>query len=137
MRGRKPAQLSVVQGGLSKMPGAPAYLPAEAKREWRRLVPYLVKRRTLTDADMPTVEAYCLAVGTMRRAQATLTEEGDTVETKEGIKRHPAFTTLTQMMAETRRLAAELGLTPASRNKAGEKPEGKEGFDDPYSSLGI
>lgn len=137
MRGRKPANLSVIEGGLAKVPGPPSWLPLEAKKEWRRIVPHLIKRQILTETDMATVETYVLAVGTLRRAQETIAAEGDTVSTKEGIKRHPAFTTLTQMMSEVRRLAAELGLTPASRHKAGVKPEDREGYDDPHSDLGI
>ncbi|WP_162239264.1 P27 family phage terminase small subunit, partial [Methylobacterium sp. Leaf100] len=60
----------------------------------------------------------------------------DTVETNTGTKRHPAYQTLFQALTEMRRLAAELGLTPASRNKAGKMPEGEEGYD-AYADLGI
>ncbi|WP_414474315.1 P27 family phage terminase small subunit [Microvirga sp. M2] len=86
---------------------------------------------------MGTVEAYCLAAGTVRRSQATITSEGDTINTNTGTKRHPAIQTMFQALTEQRRLAAELGLTPASRMKAGQPPEGEEGYDDPYSELGI
>lgn len=135
MRGRKPA-LRAIDGGLATVPRPPSWLPTEAKDEWRRILPPLIKRRILTDTDLATVESYCLAVGTVRRCQAAIADEGDTVSTKEGVKRHPAFTTMAQMMSEMRRLAAELGLTPASRNKAGKPPEGEEGYD-AYADLGI
>jgi P27 family predicted phage terminase small subunit len=135
MRGRKP-NLQAIEGGLSKAPRPPAWLPEESREEWKRIVPHLVKRRILTETDIATVEAYCLAVGTVRRCQSMISREGDTIETNTGIKRHPAFQTLGQMMTEMRRLAAELGLTPASRLKAGKAPEGEEGYD-PYSDLGI
>jgi len=136
MRGRKP-NLHAIEGGLSKVPRPPAWLPDEAKDEWKRILPSLIKRKVLTDTDMGTVEAYCLAAGTVRRSQATIAREGDTVETNTGTKRHPAFQTMFQALTEQRRLAAELGLTPASRMKAGKPPEGEEGYDDPYSDLGI
>lgn len=137
MRGRKP-ELRAIEGGLATVPRPPSWLPSEAKDEWKRVVPSLIKRRILTETDLGTVENYCLAVGTVRRSQATISAEGDTVETNTGTKRHPAFQTLFQAMTEMRRLAAELGLTPASRNKASKKPpEGEEGYDDPYSDLGI
>lgn len=135
MRGRKP-ELRAIEGGLAKAPKAPAWLPSEAKDEWKRVLPSLIKRRILTDTDMASVEAYCLAVGTIRRCQATIAREGDTVETNAGTKRHPAFQTLGQMMTEMRRLAAELGLTPASRGKAAKMPDGEEGYD-AYADLGI
>jgi P27 family predicted phage terminase small subunit len=136
MRGRKP-ELHAIEGGLAKTPRVPSWLPAEGKEEWRRVLPLLIERGTLTAADLSVVESYCLAIGTMRRAQKAIADDGDTVATKEGKKRHPAFQTLGQMMVESRRLAAELGLTPASRNKSGKAPEG-EGLDgDAYSRMGI
>ncbi len=118
MRGRKP-ELKAIAGGLSRLPPAPAWLPPEGKAEWRRVVPALKDRRTITKADLPMLEAYCLAAGTVRRAQATIAAEGDLITTEKGDKRrHPAFQTMFQALTESRRLAAELGLTPASRSKA-------------------
>lgn len=131
MRGRKP-ELRAIEGGLASVPRAPAWLPAEAKDEWKRVLPSLIARRILTAADMGTVENYCLAAGTIRRCQNTIAAEGDTLDGK----RHPSFQTLGQMMTEHRRLAAELGLTPTSRNKAGKPPDGEDGYD-AYSDLGI
>jgi P27 family predicted phage terminase small subunit len=136
MRGRKP-NLLAIEGGLSKVPRPPAWLPDEAKEEWKRILPSLIKRKVLTDTDMGTVEAYCLAAGTVRRSQAAIAREGDLLESEKGAKRHPAFQTMFQALTEQRRLAAELGLTPASRMKADKPPEGEEGYDDPYSNLGI
>lgn len=118
MRGRKP-ELKAIEGGLSKAPPVPSWLPPESKAEWRRVWPGLVARRTVTREDVSVVESFCLAVGTVRRMQARIAEEGDTITTAKGdTRRHPAFQTLFQAMTEARRLAAELGLTPASRNKA-------------------
>ena len=51
------------------------------------------------------------------------------------LKRHPAYATLREMMAEARRLAAELGLTPASRSKVGMPDDEQE--DDTASALGL
>lgn len=118
MRGRKP-ELKAIDGGLSRLPPAPAWLPTEAKAEWRRVVPGLRARRTVTREDLSMLEAYCLATGTVRRMQSTIATEGDMITTPKGdMKRHPAFQTMFQSLTESRRLAAELGLTPASRNKA-------------------
>ena len=133
MRGRKP-ELKAIEGGLSRLPSAPSWLPAEGKAEWRRVVPGLRQRKTLTREDLPMLEAYCLAAGTVRRMQTTIAAEGDTIETSRGeTKRHPAFQTLFQALTECRRLAAELGLTPASRNKAA----ATEGDDDDLSDLDL
>lgn len=126
MRGDKP-RLQVIPGGLSKAPKAPAWLPEEARAEWRRVVPGLIERRVLT-ADMTAIlEAYCLHVGLVKRAWAAIAAEGEYVQGK----RHGAFTTLTQSTAEVRRGAAELGLTPTSRPKLPNLPEEEaDGFAD-------
>lgn len=125
MRGRKPA-LTAIDGGLAKAPPAPSWLPDEAKAEWRRLWPGLKARRTVTREDLPVVEAYCLAVGTVRRSQALIAAEGEMIATDAGPRRHPAFQTLFQALTESRRLAAELGLTPASRTKAAAMGDGAD-----------
>lgn len=133
MRGRKP-ELKAIEGGLSRLPPAPSWLPKEAKDEWRRVVPGLRQRKTLTREDLPMLEAYCLASGTVRRMQTTIATEGDHITNDKGdTKRHPAFQTLFQALTESRRLAAELGLTPASRNKAA----ATEGDNDDLSDLDL
>ncbi len=133
MRGRKP-ELKAIDGGLARLPPAPSWLPAEAKAEWRRVVPGLRARKTVTREDLPMLEAYCLAAGTVRRMQTTIAAEGDHITNDKGdMKRHPAFQTMFQALTESRRLAAELGLTPASRNKA--TPNGND--DDDLSDLDL
>ncbi|KPL55479.1 terminase [Prosthecomicrobium hirschii] len=112
-RGRK-AELRPIDGGLASVPRAPSWLSKEAAQEWGRIMPGLIERRVLTDADMGTVEQFCVASGLVKRSQAIISAEGDMVDGR----RHPAFQTLFQALTESRRLAAELGLTPASRNKA-------------------
>jgi P27 family predicted phage terminase small subunit len=118
MRGRKPV-LKPAPNAIDRAPQPPAWLGAEAKLEWRRVMPGLIERRVLTDADMATFENYCFAIGEIRRARKTLAKEGDTITSTRGdVKRHPAAQTAFQSLTEARRLAAELGLTPASRGKA-------------------
>lgn len=131
MKGRKP-ELKAIEGGLSRLPPAPSWLPKEGRDEWRRVLPGLLARKVLTREDLPMLEAYCLAAGTVRRMQATIAAEGDTIaDDKGGKRRHPAFQTMFQALTESRRLAAELGLTPASRGKAAatEGDDDLEGLD--------
>lgn len=118
MRGTKP-KLEAIAGGLADIPQAPAWLPIDAKDEWNRVAPGLAERQTLTPQDMGVLESYCLAAGMIRSSQKLIAAEGEMVENARGeMKRHPAYQTLFQSLTESRRLAAELGLTPASRNKA-------------------
>ena len=118
MRGRK-AEVSALDGALSKAPPAPSWLPAHAKAEWRRVLPQLVETRKIAAHELGTVESYCLAVANMRQAEAILQAHGGPtyVSPTGELKRHPATTLVKEAVEASRRLAAELGLTPASRTK--------------------
>ncbi len=115
-RGRK-AAIVAVDGALSKAPNPPAWLPTHAKAEWRRVLPQLVADRKIAAHELATVEAYCLAVSGMREAQAIIAVEGMTFESESGPKRRPETSILKESLEAARRLASELGLTPASRTK--------------------
>lgn len=116
-RGCKP-KITALDGALATVPSPPKWLPPLAKAEWRRVVPQLVADRKIAGHELGTVEAYCLAVATMRQAEAVIAVEGLTFESSDGSpKRRPETTILKENLEAARRLAAELGLTPASRAK--------------------
>lgn len=126
MKGRKPI-LKPVDGALTRTPKPPAWLTVEAKAEWKRVAPDLVARRILTADNLSLLESYATAIGMVKLSAATLASDGhSTVNAKGGVQRHPAVQTLREFMAEARRLAAELGLTPTSRNKVGTPPDGHD-----------
>lgn len=115
MRGRKPATIITGSSPVTSVPRPPAYLPKDGKAEWRKIAPILVtERQTLTEADLATLENYCLAVATMREARRVLNVEG--LVTPAG-KRHPAFGIMNAAQTTQRLCAAELGLTPVSRSR--------------------
>ncbi|MCK9551233.1 phage terminase small subunit P27 family [Aquamicrobium sp.] len=125
MRGVKP-HLVVDNSAIGKVPGVPAWLSADAKREWKRVVPILVERRILTTADLGSLENYCTAIGQVREMERHLQEHGHVFEafkeTEDGIvstgmKRNPAVGIQSDAMTRARLLAAELGLTPVSRSR--------------------
>ncbi|RWF07315.1 MAG: phage terminase small subunit P27 family, partial [Mesorhizobium sp.] len=69
MRGRKPAGIVAGTSPVTKVPPAPTWLSKDAKAEWRRVAPILVnERKVLTEADLGTLESYCIATGTVREA---------------------------------------------------------------------
>lgn len=116
-RGRK-AMVTALDGALSTAPNPPSWLPSHAKAEWRRVMPQLVVDRKIAAHELGTVEAYCLAVANMRTAEAIVAKNGPTYVSPAGeLKRHPATTLVKEAVEASRRLAAELGLTPASRSK--------------------
>jgi P27 family predicted phage terminase small subunit len=117
MRGRKPDQIQSDQDAIANVPAPPAWLSKDGKAEWRRIMPLLVERRILTDADMGSVEAYCTATGLVREMQRTIAREGAIIDTPRGPRKHPAIAVQSDAMNRARLLAAELGLTPVSRSR--------------------
>ncbi|MFG1399911.1 phage terminase small subunit P27 family [Roseixanthobacter pseudopolyaromaticivorans] len=92
----------------------------QACKEWRRVMPVLVERRVLSEADIHAVERFCEASGDIHISRAAIDKDGAYTLNRFGeLKRHPAFATLREATAEARRWAAELGLSPASRSRAG------------------
>lgn len=91
IRGRKPkpTALKVLAGNPGKRPinanepkppparpRCPAWLDAEAKREWRRIAPTMARMGLLTEVDAAVLAAYCAAVSELVRAHTTIAERG-------------------------------------------------------------
>jgi len=131
MKGRKP-NISALPGALDKPPPAPAWLPRFAKAEWARVVPALVKARSLAQHELSTVESYCIAVARIRECEAFIQKNGLTYVSPTGeSKRRPETTIHKESIEAARRLAAECGITPASRskNKGGATDDEDDEFD--------
>lgn len=118
MRGAKPSLKTTATPTSATT--APSWLSKDAQAEWRRVMPLLVERRILTDADLGSFENYCVAVGRVREIERIIREMG--VE--------PAHFRMQNAAIQTaRQLAAELGLTPVSRSRPAINDDG-EGDDD-------
>ena len=48
---------------IKRVPKAPTWLSVEAKAEWKRVAPILIKLDILTEGDISTFAAYCSAYG--------------------------------------------------------------------------
>ncbi len=111
-RGRKPTILP--DAGAFEIPATPpARLSKDAKLEWRRVVPALNKRGTIREADVGMLESYCTAIGRIWECQRIIAKDGPTL----GNRKHPAVAIQHDAMTLAKQLAAELGLTPASRSR--------------------
>ncbi len=133
-RGRK-SPAKAAGEALKRAPRVPEWFTKEAAAEWRRVMPQLIERGTLTTADISACELYCSAVGDSLVARKTIALEGATIETRLGdTKRHPAWTTLRESTTAARQWAAELGLTPASRSRVSQEAPDD---DDSASALGL
>ena len=75
-----------------------------------------------------------LEQGDIADAREAIGRDGGYIENRLGeIKRHPAYATLREATAESRRWAAELGITPASRSRAGVHEDSDDGDDNPLA----
>ncbi|WP_297775606.1 phage terminase small subunit P27 family [uncultured Roseovarius sp.] len=116
MRGTKP-HLSTEPEALADLT-APPWLSDASAAEWARVMPILTERRILTNADLASLENFCIAIGTVREMEAHLQEHGHILKDLDGkMRRNPAVGIQSDAMTRSRLLAAELGLTPVSRSR--------------------
>ena len=119
MRGRKP-ELIGDSAAVDAIMTPPAWLSKHAKVEWRRVMPELIKRRILTQADFGSLESYCVASGRIRDIEKLL---------RAGID-PKLFRMQDQAIKTARQLAAELGLTPVSRSRPSIRDDNQNDDDD-------
>lgn len=113
-------------------PTCPTWLDKEAKREWRRVIPEMIKAGTITREARSILAAYCSACSEFRQAQEVLNEKGLTQLARHGEAPRPEVKIAREARAQMRALAAELGLTPKSRGyQTGEGAGGKSEPEDP------
>jgi P27 family predicted phage terminase small subunit len=113
-------------------PDMPSHLDAIARKEWRRLVPVLLRMRVLTEADGNTLASLCMAHSTLVRAQREIAKQpAMLLESKNGHKyRSPLLAIVDRQIELINVLSQQFGLTPASRSKISTS---KDAFDDVIS----
>lgn len=124
--GRRPVNLGEPVPPLG-MPEMPPWIPAEAKREWRKIAPVLFHARLLTPLDGTALGCYCLAIAQLRAAQAVIDAKGFTVTTESGYKQQrPEVAIVRNSLMLIERYSAHFGLTPAARARITLPDEGEE-----------
>jgi P27 family predicted phage terminase small subunit len=126
MRGRKPDNLVTDAASIASVPRAPAWLSADAKAEWRRIMPLLVERRILTDSDMAMVEAFCVASGRVREVERLIQADKGMIDPK-------LFRMQDKAIQTARQIAAEIGLTPVSRSRPSVRDDADTDSDNPLA----
>jgi P27 family predicted phage terminase small subunit len=152
MAGRKPkpTNLKVLEGNPGKrqlnpsepkldasVPKCPAWLSKEAKREWKRLVPFLEKAGLLTQADRAAFAGYCQSYANWIEAEAHLAAEGSTFETPNGYQQQSPWVSIAQTNQKNMlRFCTEFGLTPSSRSRIVVESTSNPETDDMEALLG-
>ena len=109
MKGRKPS-LSADPLALTTVPKAPRHLGPLARLEWRTVLPGLVEAGVVRSSDLALLSAYCAHVAVIHECAEA---QGKGTLDAAGFRR------MHQATEAARRLAAEFGLTPVARNRAG------------------
>jgi phage terminase small subunit len=98
--------------------------PPIALAEWRRILPWLVETRGITEAELTVAWVYCLTYSALICAERDILKGNDDSGTRQ--QRNSARRDLTK-------LAGELGITLASRMRVELTPESEP--DNPMEAL--
>ena len=122
----------------AKKPICPDHLDEVAQREWKRLVPILLRMKVLTEADYIALANLCQTYSTMVKAQEQLNKAGILFKTPSGyIQQSPLISVVNGCIEKLNALCREFGLTPSSRTRIQTVSDGGSGkADDPWSRFG-
>lgn len=134
--GRKP-NLKAIDGGLKGVPRVPDHIPAGMEGEWKTVAGDLARRKLLTSSMLGLLSTYIIALWSARQAQAAISKHGVLIKgAHQALKPNPANGLLSKSLEAVARLGAELGITPASRSKAGFQPR-EQGDDGAPAGLDL
>ncbi|MBO1024090.1 P27 family phage terminase small subunit [Ochrobactrum sp. SD129] len=125
-RGVKPA-IQRDSNALAKTPAPPKRLTAQAKAEWKRVLPVLIKRGVVTTGDLAGIENYCTAMGYVHQIAEQMAGSPVPDLKLGGLQ--------IRYMQTARQLAAEYGLMPASRSRIGDLGSADDDDDNPLAVL--
>jgi|SRR5215467_320504 len=118
---------------MKSEPEMPYPLPDGAKKHWRRLAPQLLKERVLTLLDGDTLAALCIALWQLQDAVAEIKTEGQVLGYDGRPIANPAVKIAFECLRRVQSLAAEFGMSPASRGRV--STVGKTDEEDPLEKL--
>ena len=129
MKGTKPQLREAPGDVVTTDTRAPDWLSKEAREEWDRVMPVLIDRKILTDADLGGLESYCICIGRVRQMETLIQAESDAAAML------PMIRAQDKAMVTARQLGAELGLTPVSRSRPAIRDDGDQ--DDSANPLEV
>jgi P27 family predicted phage terminase small subunit len=113
-------------GLLNEVPEPPDYVDDPiAVATWRQAARFLVLRKVLTSADLPTLATYCNVVSNVRYLQEGIRETGVVLD---GGKPSPLLSPLNTATKSMKELALVLGLVPFARQSLGK--DARDAIDD-------
>jgi P27 family predicted phage terminase small subunit len=124
VKGRKPdIRPGQRKAKATEAPTAPAWLSDNARTEWDRVIALVAGAGAIAKPDADVLAAYCETLVIFRAATQELRRDGITYEADGGlVKRHPSTSIAAEARKDLIRYAAELGLTPISRQRLKVEP---------------
>ena len=119
--GKRPLNMNEPQP-TKESPTCPAWMPNEAKKEWKRVVPELERMELLTLVDMAALTGYCVAWARFVDAEKWIKINGTfyTVNDKDGqiksMNKVPQVAIVEKSLDIMRAFCKEFGFTPSSRS---------------------
>ena len=150
MRGRKPTPtaLKLVCGNPGRRPiektvqpaveppPCPDHLTADAKAEWRRTLPELLKLRLISAIDMAALAMYCQSYARWVHAERKMAEleaqaeAGYVIESPNGFPvQSPWLAIANAAMEKCKSFMVEFGMSPSSRARIGAPSPQLDMFD--------
>lgn len=126
-KGRK-AGIIPATDGVDAVPPPPTILDKYARKVWKAILPDLVKRKVLTDADMPGLQNFCIACGKVERLEKAIQALGVVFDPKLESAQEKA-------MATARQIGDHYGLSPTSRSRPAIRDGEEDKNDDDNSPL--
>src|SRR5262245_43956561 len=110
MRGRKPEDTTLT----GELPKPPKHLDAEARKEWKRIIPILPG---IDAREMALLSIYCQAWSRVVKCETQINKNGLIIRSPKGHKiQSPYLAILNRSNQVVERVAAKLGLSPLSRS---------------------
>lgn len=127
----KPTRLKLLQGNPGRRPLSdnepqpeigrptrPHWLLPEAKREWSRIVPELVRLGLLAKIDRAMLSMWCQCWGMYVEAVRDIREHGTAFRTDKGYEgQRPSVAVMNKMIERMTALSARFGMTPSDRSR--------------------
>lgn len=116
---KKKQEQARVATGTDEVLKPPAWLDQIAKKEWKRVVPQLLKIEVVGNLDFSSIAGYCAAFSAYRRVTETLKDQPFIVLSPDGRPiENPLIKTQRDAAGEMRKFADMAGLSISARLKA-------------------
>lgn len=104
-----------------EIPGCPAHLLPDAKKEWKRITPELEKMRIISKLDRAALAVYCQAYARWVQAEnklKSMDEDGLVDKTRSGYQQISVWLQISNRAVEQmHKFLCEFGMSPSSRSR--------------------